>query len=76
MIKTNSDTSIRSASDTPQLIPEMHLIPEQLNTANNKGTPGTDTSVTTFKHKNNLQFKLNIPISQAVPSPNFFQYKT
>ena len=48
MITTNSDTSIWSASDTSQLIPEMHLIPEQLNTANHKDTPGIDTSVTTF----------------------------
>ena len=50
-LQQSSDTSIQSASDTSQLIPEMHLIEEQLNTANHKDTPGIDTSVTTFKHK-------------------------
>ena len=47
----------------------------QFNTANHKDTPGINTSVTTFKHRNNLQFMLNIPISQAVPSPNFSSTK-
>ena len=75
MITTNSDTSNQSASDTSSLIPEMHHIPKQLNTVTHRDTSGIGTSVTTFKHKNNLQLKLNIPISQAVPSPNFTSTK-
>ena len=71
VLTADSDASNQSAPDVSPPMPDMYHIPRQLATVDHRNTSGIKRTVATLKHKNKLQLKLNIPVSQTIPSPDF-----
>ena len=69
-IITDSDISEQPTPDNSTPTPDITHIPRPPTPIDPRIISGTNNSVTTYKHKNRLHLKINIPVSQTLSSPD------